>query len=299
MMNKVTTVISVYNGAKYLEAAIESILNQTHKNIEIVIIDDCSKDNSREIISKYKDDERFIIRFNEFNLGLNKNIQIGVELATGDYICFLDQDDMFVETKFEEQINYIQNNHLDGVYAATQEVDENGNILPNQPNLDNFEKLYNSGNAFKTICTVPSDVYLPMSQSALFKAKTIKELNPIRSRLFLNDWPILIKSFEKYNIGFMNKIMFQLRKHSESATNDQSWNKSITLQAIIMAVPSEYQQECIANMYNLRASLCYNAKKYSQALRCMLLSLIWDFDKSKIKFTLKCARKTIKAKLKG
>lgn len=300
-MKKVSTIISVYNGDKYLEQAIQSILNQTHENIEIILIDDCSSDCSREIISKYKDDNRFIIRYNEFNLGLNKNIQIGVELATGDYICFLDQDDLFINTKFENQIKYLEKTGYDGVYSSTQEIDKDGNLREIQPNLDNFEKLYNTDKQklFWAICTAPADIYLPMSQSSMFKSAVIKELNKIRSKLFLNDWPILIKAFEEYNIGFMNEITFQLRVHEESATKNINWNKSITLQSTVMTVPEEYQDEVFSNYFNYTGTEFFNIKDYKNASRMLLISLLFKFKKDRLKLFKKSLRRYIKQKIKS
>ena len=95
----ISVIIPVYNTDKYLERCITSVLNQTYKNIEIIIINDCSTDDSEKIISDYKEkDKRIIYLSNEKNLGVGKSRNIGIEHAKGKYIYFVDSDDYIEET---------------------------------------------------------------------------------------------------------------------------------------------------------------------------------------------------------
>lgn len=112
---EVTVLMPVYNGAKYLNTAIDSILNQTYKDFEFLIINDGSTDNSEEIILSYKDERIRYIK-NELNIKLIKTLNKGVNLARGKYIARMDCDDISFPTRLERQINYLHSHKdLDGV----------------------------------------------------------------------------------------------------------------------------------------------------------------------------------------
>jgi|TARA_B100000315_G_scaffold206903_1_gene201518 glycosyltransferase involved in cell wall biosynthesis len=97
----------VYNGAKYLNEAIESILNQTFENFEFLIIDDKSTDNSLEIIKSY-DDPCIRLVENAENIGQSATLNKGIDLALGEYIARMDQDDVSLPERLEEQVNYFK-----------------------------------------------------------------------------------------------------------------------------------------------------------------------------------------------
>lgn len=104
---KVSIIITVYNKSIHLENCILSILNQTYDNIEIIIIDDCSTDDSRNIINKFKDCNKITIIYNEHNMGCYASRNIGIKHSNGDIIAFQDADDYSISTRIEEQVNYM------------------------------------------------------------------------------------------------------------------------------------------------------------------------------------------------
>lgn len=107
---KVTVLMSEYNTKKeQLKQAIESILNQTYNNFELIIIDDCSDKENIKIIENYNDDRIRLIR-NEKNLGLAASLNKGIELATTDYIIRMDTDDIAKVDRIEKQVRFAENN---------------------------------------------------------------------------------------------------------------------------------------------------------------------------------------------
>ena len=111
----ITVLMPVYNGEKYLQQAIESILKQTFTDFEFLIINDGSTDNSENIILSY-DDSRIRYIKNEENLRLIRTLNKGIELAKGKYIARMDCDDISLPYRFEKQLKEFQNNpHLDMV----------------------------------------------------------------------------------------------------------------------------------------------------------------------------------------
>ena len=106
-MNKtVSIIVPVYNSEKYLKRSIESILNQTYKDLEIIIIDDKSTDNSKKIIQKYaSSDNRIRAFYSEVNHGVSRSRNIGLKSISGDYVMFMDSDDYIVPEAIEKMVN--------------------------------------------------------------------------------------------------------------------------------------------------------------------------------------------------
>ncbi|MBU4289011.1 MAG: glycosyltransferase [Proteobacteria bacterium] len=105
---RVTVLLPVYNGEKYLREAIDSILGQTYRHYEFIIINDGSTDGSVEIMQSYSD-ERIRLIHNEKNIGLPSTLNKGIELATGEYIVRMDQDDISLPTRIEKQVRFMDN----------------------------------------------------------------------------------------------------------------------------------------------------------------------------------------------
>jgi len=126
---RVTVLMSVYNGERYLNEAVDSILAQTFTDFEFLIIDDASTDCTPEILRGY-DDPRIRIVTNEENLGLTKSLNRGLALAKGEYIARMDADDISVPERLEQQIYVLEKNSDIGVLgAAVQYIDECGKPL--------------------------------------------------------------------------------------------------------------------------------------------------------------------------
>ena len=94
MNKKVSIIVPVYNASEYLSRSIKSLINQSYENLEIILIDDCSTDNSKEIIKKYAlKDTRIKPFYSEVNQGVSKTRNIGLKSLSGDYVFFMDSDD--------------------------------------------------------------------------------------------------------------------------------------------------------------------------------------------------------------
>lgn len=104
---KLSIIVSVYNTFKYVEKCIESILNQTYENIELIIIDDGSKDNSLSILKKYKNNKKVKLFINSENKGLSYSRNRGVKESTGDFIGFIDSDDYIEENYYKNLMNTV------------------------------------------------------------------------------------------------------------------------------------------------------------------------------------------------
>jgi len=126
--NLVSIVTPSYNSAKYISQTIESVLNQTYQNWEMIIVDDLSSDNSIDIISKYLGDRIKLIQL-EKNSGSAVARNRAIEEAKGRYIAFLDADDIWLPNKLEKQIEFLDRYKLAFTYSSYYLIDEDGNDL--------------------------------------------------------------------------------------------------------------------------------------------------------------------------
>ena len=123
----VSIITPSYNSQTFIEESIKSILLQTYTNWELIIIDDCSSDNSRNILTQYKSKvSRIKILLNHSNLGAAQSRNAGMTQAKGDYIAFLDSDDLWFPKKLEIQLSYMQKHHVSLCYSSYDVIDEEG-----------------------------------------------------------------------------------------------------------------------------------------------------------------------------
>ena len=143
----VSVVMPNYNGERFVSEAIFSVLSQTYSNIELIVVDDCSTDNSPEIV---KDIARSDIRVhyiaNKTNSGVAKTRNKGIQSARGQYIAFLDNDDLWEKDKVERQLLLASQGHRI-VYCSYDFVNENGESIKKPfivPSTTNFKKMLSS-----------------------------------------------------------------------------------------------------------------------------------------------------------
>lgn len=138
--SKVSIIVPVYNVENYLAKCLDSLVNQTHQNIEILVVNDGSKDQSGKIIQDYA--QKFpdkIKAFTKENGGLSDARNFGIDRAAGDYLGFVDSDDFVTETMFEVMLNLAIQHDAEMVICNIQKVDEHGNVtqkltqIPNMP----------------------------------------------------------------------------------------------------------------------------------------------------------------------
>ena len=133
---KVSVIIPIYNAEKYLRKTLDSILVQTYKDIEIVLVDDCSNDDSANIIKEYIQKYPELVYFlQETNQGAGAARNKALELATGQYVAFLDSDDIWYPNKVAKQLELMKKRNCPFSYTAIEMIDENDNLLKNKRNI--------------------------------------------------------------------------------------------------------------------------------------------------------------------
>ena len=151
----VSVLLSVYNGEKYLDEAIESILNQTYQDFEFIIINDGSTDKSLEIIEKYKKEDNRIVVISRENKGLIYSLNEGISQAKGKYIARMDADDISLATRFEEQVKFMEKN-LDIGICGTAVIGFGEGIKENTWKLSTADKTIKTGLLFSSCFAHPT-----------------------------------------------------------------------------------------------------------------------------------------------
>jgi glycosyltransferase involved in cell wall biosynthesis len=144
-MDKVSVIMPVFNAEKFLKDAIRSVLSQTYENLELLIVDDCSNDNSLQICNDFKEkDSRVKVFKNDLNRGTGFSRNFALEKATGRYISFLDADDIWKENKLEKQVNFMTEFSVPITFCFYELIDENGdskNLIVKAPTVLTYKKL--------------------------------------------------------------------------------------------------------------------------------------------------------------
>lgn len=205
----VSIAMCTYNGERYLKQQMDSLINQSYQNLEIIIIDDGSKDETVEIIKAYAaNDNRIKIFQNEKNLGYVKNFEKAIGLCNGDFIALCDQDDEWNLNKIELLTDNIGDNIL--IYHDSQLVTENG-----EPICLLSEVL----NMYEGDDPLPFVFYNCVSgHSCMFKKELVSHLGSFDPGYF-HDWWIGFVAASFGRIKFLNKPLVKYRQHAQANTD--------------------------------------------------------------------------------
>jgi len=125
----VSIIVPLYNNQLFVEMTLKSVIEQTYKNWELIVIDDCSTDKSFDLVMEYsKKDDRVKVLKNNKNQGVVATRNRGITLANGEYIAFLDSDDLWKKEKLEKQINFMEKNNFALSYTGYDKITENGDF---------------------------------------------------------------------------------------------------------------------------------------------------------------------------
>lgn len=214
MDNLVTIIIPSYNHSRFIGYTIESIISQSYQNIELIIIDDGSTDNSIEIINNFKNicTQRFrkFIFINRENKGLCYTLNEGIKLSSGKYISIIASDDIMHHDKTTEQVDYLEHNsECVGVFSGADIIKENGALLSSK-NGTNVKYYFND---------IILNQYQLFSPSAMYRLENMIKTGLYPTDIILEDWYMNLKITEKsgYLIS-LKKPLISYRRHSSNTS---------------------------------------------------------------------------------
>jgi glycosyltransferase involved in cell wall biosynthesis len=175
---KVSIIMASYNHARYLPEAINSALEQTYPDLEIVIVDDCSKDNSHQVINEFQEKfpDKIKAIFHQTNSGGHGgSVKTGFENSSGEIIAFLDSDDVWHPDKLDRVVNAFSDQNILGVMHPLETIDGDGNILKSR----SPKELLPSGNLARVIIDTGCAWYYPPTSGLAFRRSALEKILPI------------------------------------------------------------------------------------------------------------------------
>lgn len=217
MEGQIDILLATYNGEKYLREQIDSILNQTYKNIRLIVSDDCSKDGTRKILEEYKNkDERIKVYYQEKNLGVVKNIEFLLGKVESPYYMLADQDDYWLPEKAEKSLETLKNNNADLVFGDLQVVDENLNTM--YESFNDYMLLSRKINKYIDSYKVNYLYNCVTGCTVLAKKETIEKILPLptNSKYLIHDHWIGLMASLNGKLAYMPEKYIKYRQHGNN-----------------------------------------------------------------------------------
>lgn len=206
----VSVIIAVFNGEKYIKEAIESVLNQTYKDIELIVVDDGSTDNTKGIITSYLK-VKYVYQENKGE-GAARNL--GTGLAEGEYVAFLDADDLCKVDKIEKQVRILQSNpEIDVVYCDLEVVDENLKYI----NTLKSEGIYSKREDLLSMMLYRQVVQGPICM--MIRKKCSDEVKWEENYTYIVDYIYTINLAKKFNFKYLEDPLYVYRRHNDNLSN--------------------------------------------------------------------------------
>ncbi|OWK69445.1 glycosyltransferase [Pedobacter sp. AJM] len=233
---KITVFMAAYNVSAYIEESISSILNQTFKDFEFIIIDDGSTDDTALVVKKFSD-SRIIFIQNDGNKGLPFTRNRLLELARGEYIAILDSDDIAYPERLQLQLSFFSSHPEVALCGG------HGKII-NEDGIEHEKKIIVPTNDLISMHMLFGNPFI--NSSTMFKTQIFRELNGYRNFALAEDFDLFIRISEKYTIANIDAFLVKYRIHGQNITikrsEDQEQNESEIL---------KYLQQTLGMAFNI------------------------------------------------
>lgn len=210
-MSKVSVVIPAFNSAAYIRETINSVLNQSFKDLEVVVVDDGSKDNTGELLKDYHSKVRYILKENG---GPASARNLGIKEAKGEFIAFLDADDLWMSDKLEKQLERFDGEDIGLVFSSVQKMDKDNHDLPDYVNRERFEghifeKLFNKN-------FVPTSTVLV--RKSCFEEFGVFDEDP--ELISVEDYDMWLRIASKYKLAHVDEKLVRYRVHENNISKN-------------------------------------------------------------------------------
>lgn len=212
---EVSVLMSCYNGGRWLREALSSVLSQTFRDFELIIVDDGSKDNTLEIIREYAAEDDRIVVISKSNTGLADSLNTGLALAKGAWIARVDQDDLCEPVRIERQLAFARS-HPGVVLLGTgfSEINEDSSVIK--------EHHYPSGHAALVRRLERLQGFFPHS-SAFYQAEAARSVGGYNMRITrAEDWRLWLELSLKGKVACIPETLVRIRKHAGQMSLDNN-----------------------------------------------------------------------------
>lgn len=249
----VSVIIPAYNAAPYLEECLDSVLGQTYQNLEIIIIDDGSPDHQKEVIMPFVKKFEIVHYHYQDNRGVAAARNKGLVFAKGEYIAFLDADDVWLEDNLSLKVRKLKENDFGLVHSGAYFIDENSDLIEGE--LAGEEgNLLNEMLAWK-------GTQIPGPSSILVKREVLEKVGFWDEKLSTSaDQDFFIRVASNYKIGKVPCISWKYRIHGQNMHKNIKVMEKDVLYTFQKArkynlfYSKSFERKCFANMYLILAA---------------------------------------------
>ena len=248
MINPLISIaMATYNGGQYLKEQLDSIYAQTYKNIEVIVTDDCSTDETTEILEQYSKSHGLKYYVNEENLGFVKNFEKAITLCKGEYIALSDQDDVWETHKIYTLYHHVKDALL--IHSDASLIDESGELTASSYTQNSHKVLRRDiieyfFNNDVTGCTM------------MFSRKLLSTILPVPENVIAHDWWIAIQAKQQGKITYVPEALVQYRQHQNNQIG-----ASNALEISIHTARVESHQKKLLFLQILRQSMVWNREE--------------------------------------
>lgn len=263
MQDLISVIIPSFNRANTIKACVDSVLKQTYRNIEVIVVDDASTDNTVEVLKSIVDD-RFRYYGYKTNMGACYARNYGVSNAVGKYITFQDSDDIWLPEKLEKEINYLKDNNFDFVFCGMNRVSADGKTSYHPPY--EFSEVSESLQQLLVENAIST-------QTMIMKSEVTKTIHFDETFKRFQDWDFALQvAIHKYKIGYLALPLV----NSEVQPNSISANGAIgeAYEHLFEKYKNLYINcpHALSTIYMYQAR-GYRGKDYSKVINYLKLSL--------------------------
>ncbi len=281
---KVSVIIPVYNGGKYISHAIESVLAQTYKEMEIIVADDGSADRTAEIVKSYQqthgliDKRKNLIYIYQKNQGTAAARNKGIVNSTGEYIALLDHDDIWEPEKIELQVKYmIEHQEVGMVHSDAGFIDKDGNLIDDMKRPKGFT-VY--GRCFKELF-VQNKI---RASTAFIRRSCLDKVGLFDEAIkYVEDWDLWLRIAREFRVGYIDRILAFYRLHDANISHNKIEQQKYVYKIrnkILRVYPDTWskiggsitKKILFENVYRV-ANLCHDSKHYYKAILYYLKAL--------------------------
>ncbi|KAB0666489.1 glycosyltransferase [Oryzomonas japonica] len=271
-MPKVSVVITCYNYGKYLDYCLGSVLGQTFKDIEIIVIDDGSSDNTEEVMSTYVKNP-LVSYIKQENKGQAAAKNVGVRQAQGDFVAFLDADDLWDNNKLEMQMALFSRKQIGVVYSCARYIDEQGRKLDYR-----LESKYLTPRSGKVSNYLFLDNFVPFS-SSIVRKRCLENLGLFDESLKMGiDWDLWLRISTEYEFDFIAEPLLAYRiGHSGQMSKNQEERQRCSdriMQNFLETYPGLLSPWTIREAYSI--TFCNRGEYYRPTDRRKSTLYFWD-----------------------
>jgi glycosyltransferase involved in cell wall biosynthesis len=273
----VSVIIPNFNNGQYISSAVDCVLSQTYPNVETIVVDDGSTDDSRSKLREFGNSIKVIEQSNQ---GVSAARNRGVEASKGDVLAFLDADDRWASEKLTQQVEKLYSDPEIGlVHCAVEDIDDTGRVI--EVHRGGLE-----GWVADDLLKYQRPVILGGGSATIVSRVAVDTVGGFNESMRVGeDWEFYYRVARRFKVGFVNEVLVSYRRHSANSYFGNSKAVKRMKKDMLFAYDRIFNEDdqltpiraaCYGRIHSVIAASCFHSKMYPSALRHVVLSLSYS-----------------------